>query len=249
MAEAEKQQQAAQQARSTTRKVKDKWRSKAWFSVMAPDMFNRAKIAETMADTPEGLVGRVAEVTVQELTGDFMRAHIKMSFRIRTIIGTEAHTDFVGHELTSDYIRRMTRRKRTKTDMAIDVPLKDGFILRVKPMAITEKRIQSAQQTVIRNIMCNLLATRGQNSTIDEFVKLMISGDLAKELSRSAKPIQPMLRVEIRKSEVVKVGILPEIKPLPGEQPAAEAAPAPSPIETPAEPSAEPAPEPEPKAE
>ncbi|MEW5936659.1 MAG: 30S ribosomal protein S3ae [Candidatus Thermoplasmatota archaeon] len=209
----------AEKTRTTTRKVKDKWRSKAWYNVMAPDMFNRAKIAESFTDDAEKLVGRVTEVTVQEMTGDFMKAHIKMRFKVRTIIGSEAYTDFVGHVLTSDYIRRLTRRKRTKTDLAVDVELKDGFVVRVKPMAITEQRIQSSQQTAIRNIMRSALLEMGRTSTLDEFVKKMISGEMSRDMAKAAKSIHPIQRVEIRRSEVITMGILPEIKPLPGERP------------------------------
>ena len=50
---------------------KDKWKSKSWYGVMAPDMFDRQKVAETVCDEPEKLIGRVAEVTVQDITGDF----------------------------------------------------------------------------------------------------------------------------------------------------------------------------------
>lgn len=208
----------AEKTRTTTRKVKDKWRSKAWYNVMAPDMFNRAKIAESFTDDAGKLVGRVTDVTVQEMTGDFRMAHIKLRFKVRTIIGSEAYTDFVGHMLTSDYIRRLTRRKRTKTDLTVDVSLKDGFVVRVKPMAITERRIQSSQETTIRNIMRSTLLEMGKTSTLDEFVKKMISSDMSKDLAKAAKPIHPIRRVEIRKSEVMVVGTLPEIKPLPGEQ-------------------------------
>jgi small subunit ribosomal protein S3Ae len=210
------------QAKTTARKVKDKWKSKNWYTIIAPDMFNRMKLAETLVDEPDKMLGRILEVTVQELTGDFAKTHIKLLFKVNRIAGTEAHTEFVGHDLTSDYIRRMTRRKRSKADITIDIVTKDEFHIRVKPMAISERRIQSSQQTAIRNNMKTSLIEWAKNVTIDEYVKSIISGDMVRELSKSCKPIQPMNRVEVRRSEVMKPGIIPEIKPGPGEQPAAE---------------------------
>jgi small subunit ribosomal protein S3Ae len=227
------------QPKTAARKVKDKWKSKNWYTIVAPDMFNRMKLAETLVDEPEKMLGRVLEVTVQELNGDFAKTHIKLLFKVCRISGTEAHTEFVGHDLTSDYIRRMTRRKRSKADITVDVVTKDDFHIRVKPMAISERRIQSSQKTAIRNNMKVALAEWAKGVTIDEYVKAVISGDLVRELSKSCKPIQPMNRVEVRRSEVTKPGIIPEIKPGPGEVPAVDGA-------APAEPTPGASPEPAP---
>ena len=46
---------------------------KNWYSLLAPSMFGKAKIAETPADDPDKVLGRVVEVSMQELTGDFAR--------------------------------------------------------------------------------------------------------------------------------------------------------------------------------
>ena len=63
------------QPKTAARKVKDKWKSKNWYTVIAPDMFNRMKLAETLVDEPDKMLGRILEVTVQELTGDFAKAY------------------------------------------------------------------------------------------------------------------------------------------------------------------------------
>jgi small subunit ribosomal protein S3Ae len=234
------------QPKPTARKVKDKWKSKNWYSVVAPDMFNRMKLGETLSETPEKLMGRIIEVTVQDLTGDFAKTHIKLKFRINRVAGTEAYTEFVGHILTSDYIRRMTRRKRSKTDVTVDIVTKDDFHIRVKPMAIAERRIQSSQQTAIRNQMMKTLLDWGPKITIDDYVRAVISGDLLRDLAKSCKPIQPMQRVEVRRSDILKMGIVPEIKPGPGEPAPAEGAqPAPAAVPAPGaspEPAAAPVP-------
>ena len=63
------------------RATKDKWKSKNWYNVMAPEMFNRQKVAETLTDEPEKLMGRIAEVTVQDINGDFSKMHIKLQIQ------------------------------------------------------------------------------------------------------------------------------------------------------------------------
>ena len=102
------------------RKSKDKWKMKEWYNVHAPRMFNETVIGETPAADPEFLIGRQSEVTVQDLTGDFSKMHIKLRFKIVGYDGHEAKTELIGHDLTSDYVRRLTRRKKTKTDHVVD---------------------------------------------------------------------------------------------------------------------------------
>jgi len=230
--------------RPSARKVKDKWKAKAWYSILAPDMFNRQVVGETPAEDLARLQDRVAEVTVQDLTGDFAKMHIKLMFRVTDIRGSEAHTQFVGHDLTPDYIRRLTRRKRSRIDQVIDVSTRDGWRLRVKPLAITDRRIQAAKQGLLRNLMVGVVKDAASKNSIGDFVRQMISGDLAKAIATACKPIQPIQRVEIRKSEVVSIGEIAPYEP-PVEapvEPVEAAPPPPSPEELPPEEAAAPAP-------
>ncbi len=207
---------------------KDKWKSKIWYDIMAPDMFNRQKVAETLADEPEKLIGRVAKVTVQDITGDFSKMHIKMSFKINDVRGTEAHTYFIGHDMTSDYVRRMTRRRKSKIDTIVDAKTRDDFIIRLKPLAISNRRVRSSQQSAIRLAMENVIGEFTTNKNLDEVVKAIISGQLAKQAAVACKPIQPLQRVEIRKSEVLKAGFIPDI---PEKEEVPEEAPVEEPVE------------------
>jgi len=201
--------------RAAAKKVKDKWRAKEWYKVFAPEMFSKMQLGETPADTPDGVMGRITEATVQDLTGDFSKMHIKLKFKINNIAGLDAHTIFAGHDLTSDYVRRLTRRKRTKTDAVVDVTTKDAWEIRVKPMAVSEQRIQASQETAIRTIMQDESRAAASEATIGEFVRMLIMGELAKRISDASKIIVPIKRIEIRRSEVIKAGRQPE----PGEAP------------------------------
>lgn len=197
---------AVKKGKAAARKVKDKWKAKEWYKLYAPRMFNQVELGETPSADPASLIGRNIEVTVHELTGDFSKMHIKMRFSVSDVNGFEAHTAFIGHELTSDYVRRLTRRKRTKTDHVVDVRTKDNFVVRIKPMSITEQRIQAAQETAVRNILTETLNTMAADMSISDLVKAIISGDLSRDLSNAVKVIIPIKRIEIRKSEVIKAG-------------------------------------------
>ena len=214
---------------SAGRKVKDKWKAKEWYKIHAPRMFNEAEIGDTPSSDPEFVIGRTAEVTVQDLTGDFSKMHIKLKFKVVSVEGTDAKTAFVGHDLTSDYVRRLTRRRKTKTDHVVDIVTKDGFTYRIKTMSIAERRIQSSQEDAMRRIIGETLVQIGKEKTLSEIVKSIVSGDLAK----ACRIVIPIKRIEVRKSEVLASGegepesIIEEVA-----EPVAE--------EAPAEPAAEP---------
>lgn len=215
--------------RTTARKVKDKWRSKEWYRILAPDMFNNTQLAETLSDDGSKVMGRVTEVTMQDLTGDFSKMHIKLQFKINEISGFNAHTQFIGHSLTSDYIRRLTRRKHSKTDGVFDVVTKDKALIRVKPMAVTEKRIQVSQQQAIRNIMGRVIGKEASEKLSSEFIKEMLSGNISKSILRACKPIYPLKRVEIRKSEILRLPTEKVVEaPIPEEKEKEEFEPVPA---------------------
>ena len=197
---------AAKKVKVASRKIKDKWKAKEWYKVHAPRMFNEVEIGETPAIEPETLYGRTVEVTVQELTGDFSKQHIKMRFQISDLDGYDAKTSFIGHELTSDYVRRLTRRKKTKTDHVVDITTKDGYVVRVKPMSIAERRIQTSQEDAMRRCMAEALIEMGKENNLSDIVKLIISGDMAKNVAKACRVVIPIKRVEIRKTEVLASG-------------------------------------------
>ncbi len=198
--------------RSATReakKLKDKWKAKEWYSVIAPMMFNRAKIGETLADEPEKLLGRTIEVTLADLIGDYKYMHIKLRFKIVDHSTSEAYTRFIGHDLTSDFIRRQTRRKRTKMEGVFDTVSKDGYRIRIKPMAISDKRIQSSVQYQIRKRMDELVTKMGEEHTFSEIISLILTSDRTKSLGnviqKECKIIYPLKRVDVRRLEVLEM--------------------------------------------
>ena len=196
----------APKTRGSSRKVKDKWKSKEWYKLHAPRMFNEAEIGETPSADPAFILGRTVEVTVQELTGDYSKMNIKLKFKVADVDGYDAKTVFVGHELTSEYVRRLTRRKKTKTDHVVDVTTKDGFVLRVKPMSIADRRIQSSQEDAMRRILAETLIQMGKDNNLSDLIKAVISGDMSKDLAKACRVIIPIKRIEIRKTEVLAEG-------------------------------------------
>jgi small subunit ribosomal protein S3Ae len=193
---------AKARARTQSRRVKDKWKSKQWYTVEAPPMFNKATVAETLADDAGKLIGRVVTTTLQDLSGDFKQMHIKLNFQVEEVNGTAAASRFVGHTLTSDYVRRMVRRNHSKVSTIVDVKTKDGATLRVKPFAVSERRSQGSQQSEIRRIMTSTITTMAAERTLAGFVRDVIDGTVSANIYKGCKKVYPLRRIEIGKTEV-----------------------------------------------
>lgn len=193
---------AKARARSASRKVKDKWRAKNWYQIHAPPIFNEVIVAETLAEKPEMLHDRITEVSMQNITNDFRKSHIKLFFKVNRVQDSDAHTIYEGHTLTSDYLRRMIRRRKSRVDGVYDIETRDGALLRVKPFAITDKRIQTSQKKLIRQTMKNTITKEGKAKTLNEFLRDMLDGKIGSEIYKNCKTLYPVKRVEIFKTEI-----------------------------------------------
>ena len=190
------------------RGVKDKWRSKHWIKVRAPGHFQHVELGETLATEPEQVVGRTIEATLPELSGtpDAGKSHVKLRFQVERLSGDgSAEARFVGHDLTSDYVRRLARRKRSKIDTSIAVTSKDGVRFVLKPVAVGEQRLQTRLRAQLRHRIVEILTTEAQQRSASQFVAEMLQGELAKALSHGVKSLYPLKKIEIRRSEVLGV--------------------------------------------
>jgi len=179
------------------------WQAKEWYNVLAPKMFGEEKVGETPADDPEKVIGRVIETTIGTLTGDFSKNNTKVYFKVKEISGKNARTQFVGHELTSDYIGSLTRRRTNRIDTTVDVLTKDGYKVRAKPVLFTVKKGKSSQKKGLRKESQKILKEKAQELRFNQFIQELVLGKIASEIYNSAKKIYSLRRSEIRKSEVL----------------------------------------------
>ncbi len=185
--------------------VRDKWKLKKWYTVIAPPVFNNAVLGTTPADDPLKLIGRVMEVTLYDLTGDFTQVHVHLFFQIIKVEEDKAYTRFKGHELARDYMKSLIRRRSSKIQGIFNVQTKDGYGLRITAVALTAYRCKTSQKRAIRKIMQNIIVKRAAEMTFDELIQAMLFGDLAQEIFQEAKKIYPLRKVEIYKSKLLTI--------------------------------------------
>ena len=188
---------------SKTRHVKDKWRGKGWFMVVAPSFFGNVELGAIPAEDPKQLIGRVVEATLYDITSDFSHHYLKMFFQVSELDGKTAKTLFKGHEYSRDFLRSLVRRRTTKVDSLINLKTKDGYKLRIAVSALTLSRIKTSQEKIIRKLMDTTIHEKAAALSLDQFVQEMVLGKIASDIYNQAKEVAPLRHVGIRKSKLI----------------------------------------------
>jgi small subunit ribosomal protein S3Ae len=201
-------------ARAAARKQRDKWKAKRWYTIRAPRTpWSFRVIGETLAEEPSQLIGRNYEIIQNELDGDFSKMHVKVVFKVKDVLGNDAITEFVGHELLKDHVRRQVRRDRGKIDDTIDVVTEDGYYIRFKPLMISRARIKSSQKQKMRTIARDIILTTGATSTWFSLQTATLDGTLENKIKEAVSKIQPVRTVVIRRTQLIQSGVLVEDGP------------------------------------
>ena len=201
-------------ARAAARKQRDKWKTKRWYTIRAPrHPWNYQNIGETIGESDEHIIGRIYEMTQQEFNGDFTKMHVMLRFRVSETVGQDALTTFVGHHHQTNHIRRQIRRYRGKIDDVIDVVTEDGYLVRIKPLIITQKRVQTSVKQSIRAKTRDVLLGYVAKTTYDALQVAMLDGSLETEIQNQIKTIYPCRSVVIRKSQLLQEGVKMEEGP------------------------------------
>jgi small subunit ribosomal protein S3Ae len=184
-------------------RVRDKWREKRWYMMVAPSAFGNVEIGGTPAANPKYLVGRKVETTLYAISGDFNQIHIKLFFQINEVKGDKAYTNFAGHDFTRDYLRSLVRRGSSRIDGIFNVTTKDGYMIRIYAIAFPVRRAKATQQSAIRKIMEKVISRRAKRLNFDAFIQECVLGKMGSDIYNKAKAIFPLRKSEIRKSKLL----------------------------------------------
>jgi small subunit ribosomal protein S3Ae len=191
-------------AKARRRRVRDTWKDKQWYKINSPVAFGENEIGTTPARDPDFLLKRRVEATMRELTGDFSKQYVKLRFQIDSVAGDTAGTKFIGHQVTTDYVRSMIRRGTSRIDAPTIVETEDGYKMKVHVLAITTRRAKSSQQKFMRETIQALVKDIAAQRTLNELIEGVVTGKMASEIYHKAKKIYPLKRVETIKTKVLE---------------------------------------------
>lgn len=191
-------------ARRTT-KVKDKWREKRWVNVYAPESFNNVPIAYIPITDDENAKGRVIEVTLFDiLKGDPSQHQYKMYFQINKIEGEKASTIFKRYEYAKEFLRSLIRRGSSRITFMLEAKTKDGYIFRIKVLALTHRKLNTSRKHAFRLIAKDVMEKTIPQMTIDQFVQATCYGKINSDIMAATKKVIRMRHIGLEKVKLIR---------------------------------------------
>jgi small subunit ribosomal protein S3Ae len=184
------------------KKLVKKDKEKQWYAIVAPKMFDGVELGRTPTNDPKTLIGRKVSVNLMTLVNDFRKYYMKFVFKIVSIEGEKAITEFSESECMRDYISRLVVKWSRRIDTVQDLVTKDGVNVRVKCIAVIQRRIKSSIKTAVRNEIKESVKSEVERSTLEQLIEGIISDSIKKHVLSNSQKIYPMRKLEIRRTEV-----------------------------------------------
>jgi len=181
------------------RSVSRQRQEKRWYTVLAPEQFDRRELGSALAEEPEQLYDRTIQTTLADLNNEGGENNTKLTFRVNDVGSDTAYTEFIRHELTRDYLRSLVRRGSSKVAAYVTTLTTDDYRVQIQPVAFTTKKADASQEKAIRRTMIDLTEEAAEDRTFAELTDSIVNGHLSGAIYSEAKTIYPLRRVEVQK--------------------------------------------------
>jgi small subunit ribosomal protein S3Ae len=148
--------------------------------------------------------GRVVETTLYDiLKQDPQHYSFKLYFQIDRVEGDTAYTILKGHEFSREYLRSLIRRGSSMSDFIKDYKTKDGYLVRVYTIALSQGRMNSSKKHEIRMMIDKIIGERAADLAYDQFVQETVLQKLASDVYNEAKKVTRLRHVGVRKTKLI----------------------------------------------
>ncbi len=179
-------------------------KKKSWFQIVAPDIFGKASLGETLVEDSKHLLGKTIELSLMSLTGDMKKQNMNVKFVVQQVAEGRGICQVISYEISPSSIKRMVRRGRMRVDASIVVQTKDNVKVRIKPFLLTAYETKRSLVAAVRKQAVSFIATYFAGTDYDQVFKDVVSGRLQMGVREACRGIYPVRNSEIRMMTVVK---------------------------------------------
>ena len=186
-------------------RVKDKWREKRWVTLHAPDSFNNVDLGYIPITDDENAAGRVIEKTLWDiLKGDPSQHQYKLYFQIDKVNGDKASTIFKRWEYSKEFLRSLVRRGSSKINFMIDIKTNDGYIFRIKIIALTHRQLNTSRKHALRLIAKDVIEKSVPGMTVEQFVQATCYSKINSDIMAAFKKVIRVRHVGLEKVKLIR---------------------------------------------
>ena len=145
------------------------------------------------------------EVTLYDiLKGDPSQHQYKIYFQIDKVEGDKASTLFKRFEYSKEFLRSLVRRGSSKINFIIDIKTKDGYIFRIKVIALTHRQLNTSRKHALRLIARDVINKTVPDMTIDQFVQATCYSKINSDIMAAFKKVIRVRHVGLEKVKLIR---------------------------------------------
>jgi small subunit ribosomal protein S3Ae len=101
-------------------------------------------------------------------------------------------------------LRSLVRRGSSKISFSIDVKTKDGYIFRIKLIALTHRQLNTSRQHALRLLAQDVINKTIPNMTIDQFVQATCYSKINSDIMAAFKKVIRVRHVGLEKVKLIR---------------------------------------------
>jgi len=220
---------AAQKARakgSKKKKLVDPFLKKDWYVIKVPTWIPRREDHFRVGFTPatkgkqrKAMENRTFTINLGDLQDNSQSNNFddlnwkKYRFIAEEVFGDKVLTQWYGMEITRDKRCSLIRKWHSMLECFCDAKTSDGYVLRVKAIAFTQKQktqikkncyVKRNQRYQIRAKMRDMIRSAVQGSDLKTFVKKLSKSSLGQDIRKSCQQYFPLKVALIEKVKVIR---------------------------------------------
>lgn len=191
--------------------LKQKTKKKKWFPLYAPALFGGQLIGETHVESSEQVKGKFINTNLSTITNDMKKQNTAVKLRVSKIVEGKGQTEIIGMSLVQSFVKRLVRRGRSKVDDSFTAKTKDGQLVRVKPLVLTNTTCVASTASQLRLETRRLLKEKVASTGFVNSVQDILTFKMQKSIKDALQKIHPIRSVDVRvfERELVR-GKVPE---------------------------------------
>ncbi len=127
-----------------------------------------------------------------------------MDFQIDKVDGDKASTIFKRFEYSKEFLRSLVRRGSSKINFIIDIKTKDGYIFRVKVIALTHRQLNTSRKHALRLIAKDVIEKTVPEMTVDQFVQATCYSKINSDIMAAFKRVIRVRHVGLEKVKLIR---------------------------------------------
>ncbi|MBI5860017.1 MAG: 30S ribosomal protein S3ae, partial [Nitrosarchaeum sp.] len=128
----------------------------------------------------------------------------KMYFQINKVEGDKATTIFKRYEYSKEFLRSLIRRGSSRINFIIDIKTKDGYVFRIKVLALTHRQLNTSRKHALRLIARDVINNTVPQMTVDQFVQATCYSKINSDIMAAFKKVIRVRHVGLEKVKLIR---------------------------------------------